>query len=99
MTENPQDDARLMYRVRDVLANAVAGLDPQDRANRAAWCREHDAHGVRMHFANDDDLIEFRWGGKSLAMISRADLLSNEPLQLQFVAEDAPDTVPADWIE
>jgi hypothetical protein len=49
-------------RLRAIIADAVARLDPQDRAQRIAWCIENDALGVRMFPAYDrDDLIEFRW--------------------------------------
>lgn len=84
------DDARLMARVRELIANATANLDPQDRAERIAWCREHDQHGTRMH-VDPDGLLEFTWGGKRLALVRAADLDSDVPLQAEFVG-DVPDT-------
>lgn len=82
-------------RVSAIIVNAVAALDPADQAERVAWCQEHDQHGVRMHVDPDDDVIELRWGGRPLAVISAADLASDEPLEASFVAE-VPDTLPDD---
>ena len=91
-----KDSDALAERVQAVLAHAVAGLDPQDSADRAEWCREHNQHGVRMHLAEGDDVLEFRWGGRLLAMIRRADLLSDDLIQAEFVSE-VPDTLPDDF--
>jgi hypothetical protein len=77
----------------DILHHAVAGLDPADRDERIAYCRAHDEHGVRMHLATDDDLIEFTWGGRTLAMVHRDVLLDDQPLpRPEFIAA-LPDTV------
>jgi hypothetical protein len=100
MTE-PTPDEIVAQRVREVIENAVAGLDPADRAERIAHCREHDEHGVRMFPGADDDLIEFRWGGRTLALV-HPDVLTVAdlgPVQAEFVAVELPDTVPADWTE
>jgi hypothetical protein len=55
----------LPARVRALLTDAVARLDPADRAERIAYCQAHDEHGTRMHLTDDDNLIEFRWGGRT----------------------------------
>ena len=94
MTDN--DDTNLMARVRALIESATEGLDPVDRAERIAWCREHDQHGVRM-FTDPDGLLEFRWGGRRLALVRAADLDSDVPMRGEFVAEGVPDTVPEDW--
>lgn len=84
-------------RVAALLQAAVAGLDPADTAERMAWCRAHNAHGVRMHRDESDDVLEFRWGGRTLAMVRAADLADPDAeLAAEFVAEDVPDTVPDD---
>lgn len=85
------NDDLLMHRVKELIASAVAALDPLDRAQRINYCRAHDQHGVRMH-TDPDGLLEFRWGGRRLAMIRAADLDSDTPLQGEFVA-DVPDTL------
>jgi len=85
-------------RVRAILTEAIAGLDPADLNERIAWCREHNQHGVRMHTTADDDLLEFRWGGRRLALVRADDLADPDAvLRAEFVADDVPDTVPDDW--
>lgn len=93
MTGDEQFDAR----VQALLSHAVAGLDPQDRAERIAWCRAHDELGVRMHLSEADDLLEFRWGGRTLCLIHR-DVLDNSdgPIRAELINE-LPDQIPADW--
>jgi hypothetical protein len=46
----------------------------------------------------NDDLLEFKWGGRTLVIVERAVLLSDEPFRTEFIA-DAPDTVPDEWPE
>ena len=93
MTAN---DDPLNGRVRLLLTHAVAALDPADRAERIAWCQDNDAHGIRMH-PGDDGILEFRWGGRRLALVAAADLAAGAPLAGGFVANTPPDTVPGDW--
>lgn len=83
-------------RLRAVLSEAVAGLDPADRAERLAWCAEHDVHGVRMQLTGADDLLEFVWGGRRLALVHRDVLLEDGPVSSGFVAA-LPDTLPDGW--
>jgi hypothetical protein len=93
---DPNTPDPLPARVRELIAGATARLDPNDRAERIEWCQATGQHGTRMHLTPDDDVIEFRWGGKCLLMIHRAVLLDDEPLpEPQFIA-DTPDTVP-EW--
>ncbi|QZT62128.1 hypothetical protein [Mycolicibacterium austroafricanum] len=89
MTDN---DNALAARVKAVLEHAVAGLDPADREERIAWCREHDQHGVRMH-TDPDGLLEFQWGGRMLAMVRADDLVGDEPLRAVAVNAEIPDTL------
>jgi hypothetical protein len=71
----------------------VARLDPADRAERITYCQQNNQHGVRMHLTDNDDLIEFRWGGRTLAMIPRDVLLDDQPLPAPvFISADIPDT-------
>ncbi|QIV83048.1 hypothetical protein [Mycolicibacterium frederiksbergense] len=91
MTDN-DDDVQLMARVRALLESATASLDPADRAERIAWCREHDQHGVRMR-TDPDGLLEFVWGGRPLALVRAADLDSDVPLRGEFVPTEIPDTL------
>lgn len=88
----------VLTRARDLLADAVARLNPQDHAERVAYCRQSGQHGIRMHFTEGDDLVEFRWGGRRLVLLPRVLLLNDQPLQAEFIAE-VPDTVPDDWSE
>lgn len=90
----PDDD--FTARLHVLLSHAVAALDPQDRAERIAWCRENDVHGIRMHLDGGDDVLDFMWGGRRLAQVRRLDLLSGEGLEADFVAE-ASDIVPPEW--
>lgn len=88
------------FRVRAILTEAVASLDPADLNERIAWCREHNQHGVRMHTNADDDLLEFRWGGRTLAMVHRDVLTGDGPIRAEFIAETpVPDTVPDAWTD
>jgi hypothetical protein len=91
----PFDDELQAERTRLLIEQAVAGLDAADVAERRAWCEEHNEFGVRMFPAGGDEL-EFRWGGRLLAVIRQSDLVSEEPLRGEFVPE-VPDTVP-DWL-
>lgn len=84
-------------RVSTLLTAAVGGLDPADVAERLAHCQATGEHGIRMHPSADDDVVEFRWGGRRLALVAAAALASGEPLAAGFVAEDTPDTVPEEW--
>jgi hypothetical protein len=87
MTDNPDLNPD---KVRAIIAHAVAGLDPQDRAEREAWCIEHDAHGVRMYPGgyDDPDAIEFKWGGRRLALVPRDVLTGDEPIAATFIPDD-----------
>jgi hypothetical protein len=91
------DDEKFQSRVQALLADSVARLDPADRDERIAYCREHNEHGVRMHPSTDDDLLEFRWGGKQLALVHRDVLLDEGPFRAEFIADDVPDALPGDW--
>ncbi len=91
MTNNMNDE-QLGSRVRALLAHAVVGLDVADQAERVAYCVEHDEHGIRMHRADDDDLIEFRWVGRPLAMVRRQDLTTDTPLTAEYITE-VPNTI------
>lgn len=93
----PLDDAYFLSRIKALLTAAVANLDPTDRDERVAYCRDHDEHGVRMHVDPADDVLEFRWGGRTLAMVNAADLAGTAPLRAEFVASDLPDSVPEKW--
>jgi hypothetical protein len=77
-------------RVRAVITHAVNGLDPQDRAERVAHCLTHNQHGVTMHPDTADNLVEFRWGGRTLALLPVDVLTGDGPLHGEFVSE-APD--------
>jgi hypothetical protein len=93
------DDQTFHTRVQALLSHAVAGLDDDDRAERIAWCQAHDAHGVRMYPPTDDDVIEFRWGGRTLAMIHKDVLDTDEPIRRAEFIADVPDTLPDGWAE
>ncbi|MEX3652378.1 hypothetical protein ABFW14_19010 [Mycolicibacterium fortuitum] len=93
-------DNQIPTRVHEILTAAVADLDPSDRAERIAWCHATGQHGVRMHPSDDDDLLDFRWGGRTLAMVHRDVLTGDGPIQREFIAESpVPDTVPDEWTE
>jgi hypothetical protein len=77
-------------KVRALLTHAVAGLSPQDRAEREAWCIEHDSHGVRMFVGtyDDPDAIEFRFGNRTLAVVPRDALVGDQPLAATYIPDD-----------
>jgi hypothetical protein len=95
MTDDPSDEEldRVIGRMQALLADAIAGLDALDLAERIRWCRASGQHGVRLYFRDDDDVLEFRWGNRRLALINRKLLLDDAPFHAEFV-EDAPDIVP-----
>ncbi len=94
---NPDEALRELLPIRDLIAAATTALDPQDQAARIAWCRQTGQHGVRVHVTDADDLLDFWWGGRRLAMVRRADLFSGEPLAASFVPDCVPDAVPPEW--
>ena len=72
-------------KVSKVLSEAVAGLDPLDRAERIAYCEQTGQHGVTAH--PEGDVIRFDWGGRTLAAIE-AVVLTDEALEVpeaQFI--------------
>jgi hypothetical protein len=83
-------------KVQQLLTEAIEGLDPADRAERIAYCREHDEHGARA--VRDGDGVEFSWGGRLLAVVE-AELLTDDELELPAGQriEGVPDTVPEEW--
>ena len=99
MTDNTIEPGELtddqQRRIHDLIAVAVNGLTDEDRNERIAHCQTHNEHGVRMHITTADDLLEFRWGGRTLALVPRADLLGDGPLTAEFIP-DVPDTIPDD---
>lgn len=85
-------------RVREVIEHAVANLPPSDREERIAWCQANDTHGVRMFIDEADDVIEFHWGGRKLAVFRRDVLTNDEPVHFEMAPiEEVPDTLPEDW--
>jgi hypothetical protein len=83
-------------KVQQLLTEAIEGLDPSDRDERIAYCREHDEHGVRAQV--EGDAVEFVWGGRLLAVVE-AELLTDDELELVVGQriEGVPDTVPEEW--
>lgn len=90
MTEFDQSSSR----IHALLANAVANLNPTDRAERIAYCRRTGEHGVRMSSNDADDLLTFVWGGQPLAMIHRDVLDGDGPVRAEFIGE-VPDSPAA----
>lgn len=78
-------------RVRYVISHALANLSDEECSSRIAYCRDHNEHGVRLFSGDQDDVLDFRWGGRTLALVRRADLLSEGVLWANVVA-DVPDT-------
>lgn len=75
-----------------IIATSVEGLDPADRAERIAWCREHDQHGTHA-FVDGDDLTLW-WGGRRLAVAPRSlfdDDVPLEELRTAFLPEPPDD--------
>lgn len=91
-------DSQIGQRIRALLEAATAALTPEDYAARIAYCQEHNRPHTTMHLNPDDDLIEFRWGGRRLAMVHRATLDNDRPMRFGLVNDQpTPDTVPDDW--
>ncbi|XVQ83169.1 hypothetical protein ACQP2K_30645 [Microbispora siamensis] len=77
-------DDQIAARVRGLLAAAVAGLDPADRAERDAYCRRTGDH--EAHHSREGGLLVFRWGGSTLLAIDIAALLDPDAdAGLEFV--------------
>lgn len=96
--ENNDDmaDEEFQNRVAAILAQAVAGLHPDDIADRITYCQQHNQPGVRVHLDDHDDVLTFKWGGRNLAMIERGLLLGDTPVKPVFI-EETPDTIPEGW--
>lgn len=56
-------------RIRWAVAEAVARLDPDDRARRIRWCEVTGEVGVSVK--NADGMVVLRWGGAELARMPR----------------------------
>ncbi len=84
-----------MARLKRLLQHAVDSLDPADREDRARWCEEHNAPGVRASF-DDPEVITFTWGGRKLAEIDRS-LLVDPDATYEAVLMPEFDTMPDDW--
>jgi hypothetical protein len=84
----------LPTRVRELLTDAVNRLGLADRAERISYAQATGNHGVTMHLDADDDLVEFKWGGKPLAMVPRDVLLDDQPLPEPTFIAQPPDTIP-----
>lgn len=92
------DDDAFGSRVQALLTHALQNLTPEDFAARVDWCQQHDPHGVVMHTDADDDMLRFEWPrGRTLLIVQRDVLLSDEPFTATFIAE-TPDTIPDDWV-
>lgn len=102
MTDDAHDHTEhdpLPGRVRALLADAIDRLDAEDRAERVAYCQASGEHGVRMHRDDGDDIIEFRWARRPLALVPVSVLLDNEPLPTPGFIAEPPNTVPDDWAD
>jgi len=98
VTTSELSDEQFGQRVRALLEHAVASLSPDDYTARVTYCRDNNCHGIRMH-PGDDGLLEFRWGGRRLAMV-HADTLNNDrPVQFGFVNDQPTDIVPPEWTQ
>jgi hypothetical protein len=83
-------------KVRRLLAEAWAGLDAADRAERDAYCVRTGEHGV--YAKREDPAVVFMWGGRTLAVVER-ELLTDDDLEMvagQRI-EAVPDTIPEGW--
>jgi hypothetical protein len=72
-------------KISKVLAEAVAGLDPLDRAERIAHCEATGQHGVTAH--PEGGVTRFDWGGRTLAAVETA-VLTDDTLKVpeaQFI--------------
>lgn len=90
---NTFDPARISALIHD----AVSRLDAADFAERVAYCRKHNRHGVRLLPADDagDDVLELWWGGRKLAALGPGVLDADPgPVAVTHVS-DVPDTPAA----
>jgi hypothetical protein len=76
-------------KVRQLIADAWSRLSPQDQAERNRFDIDHGIRGVTMH--PDGDLIEFRRGGRTLALVHRDVLCDDGPLDVE--GEFIPDNL------
>jgi hypothetical protein len=92
------DDDLNPEKVQRVLSDAWAALDPAERAERIAWDIAHGVPGVTSHPDPADDLIEFIRGGRTLALVQRAVLCGDGPLEAtrEHFDDDIPDHPPDD---
>lgn len=84
-------------KVKQLITEAVASLDPDDRAWRVNHCRETGQHGVQMFV--EPPLVRFEWAGLDLAIIE-GNLLTDDSIEELPRGEwtpEAPDTVPEEW--
>ena len=88
-------DQQFWGKVAAILADAIARMDEDDRAQRVAWCQATGRHGVTArHEAGD---VAFYWAGALLATVPAADLANPDALLDAPVEVTVPDALPADW--
>jgi hypothetical protein len=80
-------------KVQTLLNDAITGLDRQDLAERIAWCIQNGVHGATMH--PEDGVIEFKFGGRRLALVPVDALCGDGPLDvtLEVEREFVPDDI------
>lgn len=85
-------DAAFAERVQYIISSSIAGLDEEDRAERIAYCRRNDLHGVTC-FEDAGDL-RLEWGGRPLAVVPRSvfdDEALHGPPPVAVFTPDVPD--------
>ncbi len=84
------DNQVFSARTAAILAHAVNNLSAEQKAERAAWCEANNIYGIRMHIDENDSMREFRWGGKTLALVEMDALTDDGPIEFDRIA-DLPD--------
>lgn len=88
--------ARLGEKLRQVIADAIASLAPDDLAKRVAEARRSGQIGSTVFI--EGDLVRVVYGGRDLVLVER-DLLIDDLADLPPAEwiDAPPDTIPSDW--
>ncbi len=66
------EDTAFWARLEYILNTCIAGLTPEDVAERTAWCQRTGEHGVHVEEADaTGEAVRLVWGGRPLAVVPR----------------------------
>lgn len=87
MTSTPEQ------RINRIIKDTIAALPPETVAQRIAYCRANNRHGVDIQF--DGDRVILHWAGEMLAEIPHSALIDPDA-EPELAGLIDPDDTPDD---